>query len=353
MGVRFDGGVIEEESPTFIIAEAGSNHNGDLHVAKQLVDVAAQSGADAVKFQTFRAERHYVEESGKADYLEDDRTLYEILADLEMPYDWIPELHDYAESQDILFLSTPSDIESAKELAPYVPIFKVESFNLSNLPFLSELAAMGKPLVLSTGAHDRDEIKEAVEHIRDEAAGLVLLHCVSAYPTPLEAINVRAVERLAQKFDVPVGFSDHTLDPTVAPSAAVALGASVVEKHFTLDTDLEGPDHGFALDPDELSRMVDAIRRTETALGNGRLGVSDAEREMADLVRRYVQATRDIEEGERITKRNTDVLSPGQRGPGVEPKHYTVVLGRTSQRSIPSGEGITWDAVDGNPPDDT
>ncbi|KAA9410366.1 shikimate dehydrogenase [Haloarcula hispanica] len=353
MTIQYPGGEIGPDKPTFVIAEAGSNHNGDLDKAKQLVDAAVDAGADAVKFQTFRAEDHYVENSGGADYIQDDRSLYEILESLEMPYEWIPELHAYAEKRDILFLSTPSDIRSARELDPHVPFFKIESFNLSNHQFLDSLTELDKPLLLSTGAHDLDEIRESVAILNDLDLDFILLHCVSAYPTPLEKINVRSITTLKNEFDVPIGFSDHTLDPSVAPSAAVALGACVVEKHFTLDKSMDGPDHEFALEPDELTEMVDSIRKTETVLGDGTVRVVDEAEELKDLVRRFVQATDDVSEGEVITRDNTDLLSPGKRRNGVKPKHYETLLGRTATRDIPSGAGVRWQDVEGGKPDES
>jgi len=240
--IEFDGGRVADDAQTFVIAEAGSNHNGDLGMAKKLVDAAAKAGADAVKFQTFRADDVYVEDSGQAEYLDDDRSLYEILESMEMPYDWIPELHKYANQQGIHFMSTPSDPRAVDELEDYVPAYKVESFHLSNHPFLRYLATKDKPLILSTGAHEMDEIEEAVAVLSEEnVSDFVLLHCVSAYPTPLDQINVKIVEILREKFNVHTGLSDHTLNPTVAPTAAVTLGANVVEKHFTIDKTLDGP----------------------------------------------------------------------------------------------------------------
>ena len=344
--IKFDGQKIDDNSPTFVIAEAGSNHNGDFAIAKELIDVAAEAGADAVKFQTFRAENVYVEESGQAEYLDDDRTLYEILADMEMPYEWIPKLKEYADEQDILFMSTPSDPRAVDELEPYVPVYKVESFHLSNHPFLRYLASKKKPLVLSTGAHKMDEISEAVAVLQQAGTEFVLLHCVSGYPTPLEQINVRVVETLRNEFGVLTGLSDHTLDPTTAPAAAVSLGATVVEKHFTLDKNMDGPDHEFALEPDELDEMVSAIRKTERALGDGVKRLAEAEQELHDKARRFIHARTDISAGEELTEENIGLLSPGEREPGLLPKHYEEILGRTASRDIHRSAGISWDDVE-------
>jgi N-acetylneuraminate synthase len=342
----FEGGRIADEATTFVIAEAGSNHNGDLGKAKELVDAAAAAGADAVKFQTFRADEVYVKDSGQAEYLDDDRSLYEILEAMEMPYDWISELHDYAHKQDILFMSTPADPRSVDELEPYVPVYKVESFQLNNHPFLRYLAEKDKPLLLSTGAHEMEEIAEAVSVLRQADAEFALFHCISGYPTPLNQINVRVVDTLRDEFDVHTGLSDHTLDPTTAPAAAVALGANMVEKHFTLDKTLDGPDHEFALEPDELDELVTAVRKTEQALGDGVKRIADAEQELHDKARRYIHARADIEAGEELTRDNIGLLSPGEREPGLLPKHYEEVLGKQASRDIQRSTGLSWEDIE-------
>lgn len=334
------------DEPTFVIAEAGSNHNGDLDTARELIDVAANAGADAVKFQTFRADDLYVEDSGGVDYLDDDRSIYEIIESMEMPYEWIPKLHEHCREQGILFMSTPFDERSAEELAPYVPAWKVASYTSSHVPFLEALGATDKPIIMSTGAHALDEIEQSVRVLREAGAeDLVLLQCVAAYPTPLSDANVGVLRTFSDVFDLPVGLSDHTLDPTTAPNAAAALGASVVEKHFTLDNDMDGPDHEFALEPDELDRMVTAIRATETAVGSGEKRVLDSERELHEKARRAVHATADIAAGEQLTADNVGVLRPGERDAGLHPSHYDDVLGSAAARDIGRGDGIDWDDI--------
>jgi N-acetylneuraminate synthase len=335
------------DSPTFIIAEAGSNHNGDFDLATDLIDAAADAGADAVKFQTFRAEDMYVEDSGEVEYLDDDRSIYEIIESMEMPYEWIPRLHEYCQQQGLYFMSTPFDERSAGELAEYVPAWKVASYTSSHHPFLRYLASTDKPVVMSTGAHELAEIRESVGVLEDAGVdGLALLQCVAAYPTPLSEINVRVVETLAEEFDVPAGLSDHTLDPVTAPAAAVALGASVVEKHVTLEKTMEGPDHEFALEPDELDRMVSAIRDTESALGSGDKRVLDVERELYEKARRAVHAATDIAAGETLTEDNIAVLRPGEHERGMPPKFYDEIIDATAARDISKGDGIRWEDVD-------
>ncbi len=337
---------IGPDEPTFVIAEAGSNHNGDLETAKELIDVAVAAGADAVKFQTFRATDMYVEDSGSVEYL-DDGTIYDLLESLEMPYEWIPKLHEYCRNQEIYFMSTPFDERSADELAEYVPAWKVASYTSSHHPFLRYLAETDKPILMSTGAHELNEIAESVDVLDNEdVTDLVLLQCVAAYPAPLEDINVRVIETLREEFGVLTGLSDHTLDPVTAPTAAVSLGASVVEKHFTLDKSMEGPDHQFALEPDQLDDMVTAIRNTETALGTADKYVLNVEEKLHDLARRRVHATTDIEAGDTLTEDNVGVLRSGRQTNGLHPKFYDELLGKVAERQIPKDSGITWDDVE-------
>ena len=331
--------------PTYVIAEAGSNHNGDLEIAKELIDVAADAGADAVKFQTFRAKDLYVDDR---DFVDDpEESTYALLESLEQPYEWIPELHEHCQSRGVQFMSSPFDERSARELAEYVPAFKVASFTLSHHPFLEKLAEYEKPVIMSTGAHEQEEVEEAVRVLRESGIeDIALLHCVSSYPTPLEEINVRAVDTLKREFKTIVGFSDHTTDPSIAPAAAVALGASVVEKHVTLDKEMEGPDHSFALEPDELEEMIDAIRRTEKTLGDGKIRVQEIERETYERSRRGIHAARKIEAGQTITEDDIQIIRPGDEVEiGAEPKFLDEIIGTTSTVDIEAGEGISKDVL--------
>jgi N-acetylneuraminate synthase len=337
---------VGDEHPTLIIAEAGSNHNGDLDKAKKLIDKAVAAGADAVKFQTFRAKDMYVEDSGEVEYLDDEREIYEIIEDMEMPYEWIPELHDYCQENGIFFMSTPFDEKSADKLEDYVPAFKVASYTSSHIPFLEYLAEKDKPIIMSTGAHDMSEVEDSVEALREAGVeDFALLQCVAAYPTPLESINVKVVETLREEFGVQTGLSDHTLDPVTAPATAVALGANIVEKHFTLDKSMEGPDHEFALEPDQLDRMVTAIRNTEKALGNGEKEVLEIEEELHDMARRRIHASEDIEEGEELTQENIAVLRSGGQKKGLVPKFYDEVIGKKASGKIEKASGVTWDDI--------
>jgi N-acetylneuraminate synthase len=343
---------VGDEHPTFIIAEAGSNHNGDMGKAKKLIDKAVEAGADAVKFQTFRAEDMYVEDSGEVEYLEDEREIYDIIEDMEMPYEWIPELYKYCQKKGIFFMSTPFDERSADELEEYVPAYKVASYTSSHIPFLKHLAEKDKPIIMSTGAHELDEVEDSVETLREvEVEDFALLQCIAAYPTPLESINVKVVQTLRERFGVQTGLSDHTLDPVTAPAAAVALGANIVEKHFTLDKSMEGPDHEFALEPDQLDRMVTAIRNTEKALGNGEKEVLAVEEELHDMGKRRIHATSEIEEGEIISDENIDILRSGKQENGLSPKYYSDILERKVIEGIEKSEGVTWEKLEGEAPE--
>jgi N-acetylneuraminate synthase len=335
-----------ESGQTYVIAEAGSNHNGDIETAKQLIEVAADAGADAVKFQVFRAEHVYVEDSGTTDYLGDERPIYDIISELEMPYDWIPTLYEHCKQCDIDFMASATDEKSIEAISEYVPAFKIPSYTMTHYELLEYVAQQELPVIMSTGAHTFAEITDAVEYIQSAGVNPVVLHCVAAYPTPIESIHVRVVERIREELGVLSGLSDHTVDPVTAPCAAVTLGAAVVEKHFTLDRSMEGPDHDTSLEPDELGQMITAIRKTETALGSADRPVYDVESELHDIARRRIHATDDIAEGEPLTRKNTAVLRSGKRRNGLHPKQYPEVLGQQACRDIDSGEGITWEHLE-------
>lgn len=336
--------IVGENQPTFIIAEAGNNHNNDIDIAKELIDAAAAAGADAVKFQLSKAKDTYVETSGSVEYLNDEREIFDIVEEMELPETWIPELQDYCMNNNILFLTTPFDRSAVDLLEDYVSAYKIASYSLSHHPFLKHVANTGKPVIMSTGAHNLDEIREAVSVLRTAGVSdLILLQCVASYPTPLDSINVRVIKRLREEFDTHVGLSDHTTDPTTAPTATVALGGRVIEKHFTLDRSLEGPDHSFALEPDELDEMITAIRKTEAALGSAEKCILDVEAELEQMAKRGIQAARNINSGETITEDDVAILRPGNRNRGIKPKYYSQILGATAVTDIEEDAGIDWD----------
>jgi N,N'-diacetyllegionaminate synthase len=332
--------------PCFVIAEAGSNHDGSLEQAHRLIDVAADAGADAVKFQVFRADRLYPRSAGVSDYLKLDRPIYDIIADLELPYAWLPELHRHCAERDILFLASVFDEESCDLVDPFVEAFKVASYEMTQIPLLRHVATKGKPVIVSTGTAELAEVTATVEAFRATAnADLVLLQCTAAYPAPIASLNVRALATLKAAYGLPTGLSDHSRDAVVAPVAAVALGANVIEKHYTLSNDLPGPDHRFAVEPHELAALVRAVRDAEAALGKGVKTVDPVEHELRRFARRSIFALRDIAEGEEFTHDNVAILRNGSLEPGLEPVRLDEVLARRARRAIAAETGIREEHV--------
>lgn len=344
--VKIGDKLVGDGEPVFIVAEAGSNHNNKLDQAKQLIDVAASAGADAVKFQTFSAYKIVAKASPKAGYMErvsEKESVYEIFKRLELPREWHGKLAKYASKNNIIFLSSPFDKEAVDLLDEIgVPAFKVASGELTNLPLIKYMAEKGKPMIVSTGAATLKEVSEAVSTIK--AAGnkqIVLLHCVMNYPAAEEDANLLAMNTLRRKFKLPVGYSDHTLGMT-APLAAAALGANMIEKHFTLNRKLLGPDHFYSLEPDELKAMVEGIRGVEKLLGVPTKKPAKSEREIRKLARRSIFAKVDIPSGAIIEKEMLAILRPEI---GLEPKHIGTIVGKRAKRDIKQYEPITWNKI--------
>jgi len=346
MKLKIGDKLIGEEEPCFIIAEAGVNHNGSVELAKKLIDAAKDAGADAVKFQTFKAENVVVKDAQKAEYQKEttgEGSQYEMIKKLELTEEGFRELADYAEKKDIMFLSSPFDKESVDLLYELdVPAFKVGSGEITNFPLLRYIAKKRKPIILSTGMSTLGEIEEALDVIRSEGVeDIILLHCVSNYPARIEDVNLRAIETLKQAFKLPVGFSDHTLG-IIVPIAAVALGACVIEKHFTLDRNLPGPDHRASLEPDELKEMVKAIREVEKALGNGIKKPTKEEEKIKKVARKSIVAKVDISKGAIITEDMLDVKRPGT---GIEPKYLKFIIGRKAKEDIKKDDVIRFEMI--------
>jgi N,N'-diacetyllegionaminate synthase len=327
---------------TFVIAEAGVNHNGDPELARQLARAAAAAGADAVKFQTFDAERLASDESPKAAYqletTDPGESQRDMLRSLQLPEAEYERLARRCGDLGILFLSTPFDELSADLLEPLVPAFKLGSGEVTNLPLLRHVAGKGKPVILSTGMSDLAEVQAAVAAIR--RAGdppLVLMHCVSSYPAPAAAANLRAIRTMAEATDLPVGYSDHT-EGLEASLAAVALGACAIEKHFTLNRSMEGPDHHASLEPADLGRLIAGIREVEAALGDGEKRPQDVELSNRDVVRRSLVAARPVAAGEELTAGHLITLRPAG---GISPMDIDRVIGRVATREIAAGQRIT------------
>lgn len=326
----------------FIIAEAGVNHNGSIEVAQRMIDAAVFSGVDAVKFQTFKAEKIVCKNAEKAEYQIENtgniETQYEMLRKLELSADMHKELIAYCKKRNILFLSTPFDIDSIKLLADLdMPIFKIPSGEITNLPYLREVAKQRRRIILSTGMSNLEEVREAVKILKENGAkDITLLHCNTQYPTPISDVNLLAMVKMKEELEIPVGYSDHTLGIEV-PLAAVALGACVIEKHFTLDREMVGPDHKASLEPQELKQMVDGIRKIEQALGNETKQVSPSEQDNRNIARKSIVAKKKIQKGEAFTEKNLTTKRPGT---GVNPMRWNEIIGMKSDRDYEVDEMI-------------
>ena len=334
-----------DTSKVFIIAEAGVNHNGSLDLAYQLIDVAKEAGADAVKFQTFKAENVVSRLADKAEYQKKttgaDKSQLEMIKKLELSFEGFVKLKKYCDKKGIMFLSTPFDHQSIDFLYDLVDIYKIPSGEITNHPYLKHITAKNKPIIMSTGMANLGEVEEAINTIRsvNSKAKISLLHCTTNYPTPYEEVNLKAMQTLAVAFKLPVGYSDHTLG-IEAPVAAVAMGAKIIEKHFTLDKKLPGPDHKASLEPDELKEMVKAIRNIEMALGGGIKKPNKSEIEIMKVARRSLIATRDIKVGETIKESDIAIKRPGV---GILPKFKDIIIGMKLINGIRQDEPFRWE----------
>ena len=328
---------------TIIIAEAGVNHNGSTALAKQLINVAAIAGADYVKFQTFKTENVVTKNAAKAIYQQKnmselDNSQYQMLKKLELNREQHYEFIKYCNSKNMKFLSTAFDLESVDFLSSLnLGLWKIPSGEITNLPYLIAIAKTTQPIILSTGMSTLEEIKKAVEILKNNGSGeITVLHCNTEYPTPFEDANLKAMLTIQKELGVKVGYSDHT--PRIEVSiAAVAMGATVIEKHFTLDRNMEGPDHKASLEPHELKEMVDAIRNVEKALGSEEKIPSPSEIKNMAIARKSIVAKRDIKKGEILTEENITVKRPGT---GISPMKWFEVLGCVAVKNFTEDELI-------------
>lgn len=328
----------------FVIAEAGVNHNGSLELAKKLVDVAVDAGADAVKFQTFKADNLVSKSAQKAEYQKQttpaDESQHEMIRKLELDENAHRELICYCKDKQIMFLSTPFDHDSIDLLNSFgMPIFKIPSGEITNLPYLRHIGRLGKKVILSTGMADLGEIEDALEVLMQTGVPKVritVLHATTEYPCPIEEVNLRAMQTIGAAFGVKVGYSDHTQGIEV-PIAAVAMGARVIEKHFTLDRTMEGPDHKASLEPKELKAMVQAIRHIDQALGNGIKKPSKSETKNIAIARKSIVAARDIKIGEPFSAQNITTKRPGT---GISPMRWDEIIGQAALRDFAADELI-------------
>lgn len=333
---------------TFIIAEAGVNHNGSLEIAKHLVESAKSCGADAVKFQTFKAEKLVTRNAEKAEYQKlasmGSNSQFEMLKKLELGEDDFRTLLDQCNQIGIEFLSSPFDEESADLLDTLgITIFKIPSGEITNHPFLRHVARKGKPIILSTGMSTLGEVEEALKILASSSPlRPTLLHCVTEYPAPYREINLNAMSTLRVAFRVDVGYSDHTSGIEI-PLAAVALGAKVIEKHFTLDNTMDGPDHRASLNPHDFKKMVQGIRNVELALGDGIKKPAPCELKNADIARKSVVAADTIEVGEIISIGKLTVKRPGY---GIQPKDLEKLIGLRAKKTISKDEVLQWGCLE-------
>lgn len=337
-GILFYRLTLNEKKRVFIIAEAGSNWRtgqGDWERIETMIKSAKEAGADAIKFQLFKAEDVYAVNAGKADYLGEE--VMDLFKFLEMPQGWIEKIARACDG--IEFMASPFSVRELKALDPYVKRHKIASYENHHVRLLEAALATKKPLIVSTGTSTLDDIAWTVNFLK--GADLTLLQCTAVYPAPASSMNLEAIRALKEMFHVPVGLSDHSQDPFIAPLGAVALGASVIEKHFTLDRGLKGPDHKFAITASELRNLVSSIRELEKMLGSGFKKVEAEESELLHFARRRLQATKSIKKGEKLEEGiNFNILRPGKNRGGVDPSHIKKIEGTFAQKDYEAGEGI-------------
>lgn len=341
MKINIGSKIIGENNPCFIIAEAGVNHNGSFEMAKKLIDAAKNAKVDAVKFQIFKTEEIVSPGSEKAAYqkrnTDSNESQFDMLKKLELSHNDFRKLKSYCDEKEILFLATPhsckEDVDLVSEICPAI---KVGSGDLTDLPILNYMAEKNLPVILSTGMAVMEEIREAVQIFENKE--VVLLHCTTNYPCPLNQVNLKAMKTLEEEFNLPVGYSDHTEGIEVSVLAA-AMGACILEKHFTLDKSLPGPDHKASLNTGELKDLVNSIRRTEEILGNGVKIPMESEKENTPIARKSVTAARDIKEGEKIEEKALKIKRPGT---GIRPGDLNKVIGKIAAKEIKKDSLISF-----------
>ena len=334
---------VGDGQPCFIIAEIGSNHNHDFEMACRLIEAAAEAGADAVKFQTFRATELYSKKTPGFSYL-DNQDTFDLIHSLELDRSWQVKLQAHAKSCNIDFFSSPFDTDAINSLSELdVPAYKVASFELTDDTLITEMASRNKPVILSTGMASWMDIQNAVDAVRTcDNDEIILLQCTSLYPAPINLSNLYSMSSMRHAFDILTGYSDHTEGDHIS-CAAVAIGACVIEKHFTLDRSLPGPDHPYAMEPAEFKQMIQRIRDIESAFGNGsKNGPRPEEQEMAEKGRRSLHAAVDINAGQIIKKEMLTIKRPGL---GISPSLRNQVIGRTARKDIKTDEWISWEML--------
>jgi len=353
--------VFKTRNETAVIAEIGINHNGDIKIAKKMIEEAASAGADSVKFQKFTARNMYPEKSKKLDYIVNKESIYDVVKKYEMPVDWVAELMDYSKQHGLIFFSSVCSEEDADEMRKAgMQIFKITSSELTHIPLIKHTASFRKPLLLSTGlSTGYGVIEDAINACAQAGNNKIgLFHCIAIYPAPLKDCNLGVIPLMKKIFGAPVGWSDHTEDPVKTPYLATILGADMIEKHFTLDRKMPGPDQHFAVEPKMLKAMVTAVREAEglsesekqkilqknsKIVGDGIRHAVKGEEYLRKFVNRTIIAKKNIDKGEMISKENVSVLRPGGAEPGIEPKFFDTVIGSHATRDIKVGRSLTWD----------
>lgn len=346
-----NGRQIGDGYPVFVIAEVGSNwvvskdHDINVKTAKQHIDAAVEAGADAVKFQVFTADTVYVKNAGKSDYLSETRfskDINEIFNEMTMPYEMLPILKEYCDQKKILFMASPFSVAATKKVDEFVQIHKLASYEMNHIRLLDAFAECNKPIIVSTGAHTLEEVELTISYLRNKGVkDICITQCTACYPAPFSALNLNTIPVMKVKFGVPVGLSDHSSEAVTGPVSAVALGANIIEKHFTLDRNLPGPDQKYALEPQELRLMIKSIRNAEQARGTGIKEILPAEEELRAFAVRGIQATTDLKKGEMLKENfNISILRSGKNIRGMNPMLIDKISGKKVKRDIPSGEGI-------------
>ena len=329
----------------FIIAEIGVNHNGDINLAKKMIKSASKCGVNAVKFQTFNSEELATENAKTAEYQEkntNENSQLQMLKKLELTFEDFRELKDYALKNEVMFMSTPFDVKSVDLLEKLdVPLYKLGSGDLTNFELIDKVQKTGKPIIISTGMATLDEIKETYDFIENKE-NLTILHCITGYPTSFNEANLNFIKTLQSEFDVQIGFSDHS--PGIElPIAAVALGACVIEKHFTLDKNLKGPDHKASLNPDEFKAMVDAIRNVEVAMGDGIRTFSENENNIKKIARKSIILNKDVSKGTVIERSMLSIKRPGT---GISPKYVDKIIGKKVIKDFKANSILNWNDLE-------
>ncbi|HCZ05526.1 MAG: pseudaminic acid synthase [Thermotogota bacterium] len=339
--------IIGESFETFIVAEMSANHLQDFDLAVKIIKAAKEAGADAVKLQTYTADTMTIESDKeyfriKQGTLWDGKTLYQLYKEASTPWEWQPKLKEIAESEGLILFSTPFDKTAVDFLEEMdVPAYKVASFEITDIPLIEYIASKGKPVIISTGIATLGEIEEAVNACRKMGNDqIVLLKCTSAYPTPIEDANLRTIPNLAEIFGTLIGLSDHTMGISV-PIAAVVLGAVMIEKHFTLDRSLGGPDAAFSLEPEEFAQMVKSIREVEKAMGNGAYELTVSQKK-GRFFARSLFVVKDVKKGEKFTEENVRSIRPGY---GLPPKYLRYVLGKRASKDVKAGTPLSWELI--------